>query len=548
MTASVSLCARRIATCLPFSAAAGLALAGLAARGVSAAVLYSEGDTQLRWDNTVKYTAAVRLSGQHQDLIGNRNSDDGDRSFDPGLISNRFDLYSQLDFSKSWFGFDASAALWYDAVYNQRNDNDSPSTFNPLSVANNEFTHDVRDLHGKRAELVNAFAYANVQIAGMPLSVRLGRHTLLWGESVFFPQNGIAAGQAPVDEIKVLGRPTSYSKEVFMPVTQASASLQVAGNMTLEAYYQFEWRNTRLPGVGSYFSIIDDLDEGGERYFLRSGFLRRTLDQKPPSTGQYGAAIRLSYDDVDYGLYALRFNAKDPEVYYRPGIVLGSGNPPTVLDPSIVDLSTGQVGLYNLVYPQGIEIYGLSASGYVGGWNVAGEISARRNTPLPTRPPFVPPGVLADGDKHPFYAVGDTLNAQLSTVTTFSRSSLWDSAALNFEIAGSDRLSISRNPSALDPSSDRVSLAARATFEPTYFAVLPSLDLTPIIGAGYNFLGYATAGYSEGEGAGDFEVGLTATYRFVWSASVLYSHFIGSDRRQPLADRDFISFTIQRTF
>jgi hypothetical protein len=545
MTAWAPLCAHKRA----LLAGASLGLQLVFQTQAAAGILYSEGDTEFRWDNTIKYTASVRLEGQDPYLIAGRNSDDGDRSFNPGLISNRFDLYSQLDFSKGWFGFDASAAFWYDSIYHQKNDNNSPATFNPISVPNNQFTHAVKRLHGGDAELVNAFAYINTEIGGMPLSARLGRHTLLWGESLFFPENGIAAGQAPVDEIKVLGRPTSYAKDVFMPVTQASASMQISDNVTLEGYYQFEWRKTRLPGVGSYFSIIDDLDEGGERWFLRTGdYLLRSKDQKPPNSGQFGAAIRLSSDEVDYGLYALRFNAKDPLVYYRPGIVIGSGPPPTITDPSIVDLSIGKVGNYNLVYPQGIEIYGVSASGYLGTSNIAGEISWRRNTPLANRALFVPSGVLADGDKHPFYPVGDTLNAQLSTVTTFSRSSVWDSATLNVEIAGSERLDVTKNPSALDRSSDSGNVGVRGTFEPTYFAVRPDLDLTPSIGLGYKVLGYASTGYSEGNGAGDFEIGLTATYRVVWSASILYTHFLGSSYNQPLADRDYISFSIQRTF
>jgi len=528
---------------------AGFALLAWPVCEASAGVVYEEGDILLRWDNTLKYTAAVRLSGQSPYLISRRNSDDGDRAFNPGMISNRFDLYSQLDFSKAWFGFDASAAFWYDTIYNQKNDNNSPATFNPISVPNDEFPHDVRRLHGQNAELVNAFVYVNTDVGGIPLSMRLGRHTLIWGESLFFPENGIAGGQASIDVIKELGRPTSYAKDVYMPVAQASLSLQVTDNVTLDAYYQFEWRKTRLPGVASYFSIVDDLDEGGERWFDRSGqFQVRRPDQRPPDSGQFGVAIRLSSGDVDYGLYALRFHAKDPLIYYHSGIAPGSGNPPTILDPSIVDLPAGQVGVYNLVYPQGIEIYGFSASTYVGDWNIAGEISARRNTPLPSRPLFVPVGVVADGNKNPFYAVGNTLNAQLSTITKFARTSVWDSAELNFEVAASSRLSVTKNPSMLDSSSEKYTLGARMTFEPTYFAVFPNLDLTPTIGAGFNFLGNEYSGYSQDKGSGDFEIGLTATYRVVWSASLLFSHFLGSDRNQPLADRDFISFSIQRTF
>ena len=507
------------------------------------------GDAKLRWDNTVKYSTAVRLSGPNRALLSDPNADDGDRSFHGGIVSNRFDLLSQLDFSKAWFGFDVSAALWYDTVYNQKNADNSPATFNPVSVSHDEFTRATRTLHGADAELVNAFVYVNTELAGIPASFRLGRHTLLWGESLFFPDNGIAAGQAPIDEIKVLGRPTAYAKDVFMPVTQASVSLQLSGSLTLDAYYQFEWRKTRTPGVGSYFSDADYLDEGGERYILGPGqYLFRDPDLRPPGTGQYGAALHWSGGQTDYGLYALRFHAKDPQVYLRPGIVLGSGEPPTITDPSIVNLGIGKFGIYELVYPKSIEVYGVSASGYLGSANVAGEISARRNMPLISTTLIAQPGEVADGDAHPLYAIGDTLHAQFSAVEMFSRSRAWDSAALNLEIAANDRLGVTRNASALDHSRDAFAVALRGSFEPTYFALLPNLDLTPHLGLGYGIFGNSSTDASQTEGAGDIELGLTATYRAVWTGNIMLSHFLGGAARQPLSDRDFLTLSVQRTF
>ena len=49
---------------------------------------------------------------------------------------------------------------------------------------------------GNDAELLNAFVQDRFTVFGLPASVRLGRQTLLWGESLFFANNGIAAGQA----------------------------------------------------------------------------------------------------------------------------------------------------------------------------------------------------------------------------------------------------------------------------------------------------------------------------------------------------------------
>jgi hypothetical protein len=516
---------------------------------VSAVELYNKDDVELRWDNTVTYSTAFRLMTPNPSLLADPNADDGDRTFRPGIISNRFDLLSQIDFSKAWFGFEASAAAWYDTVYNQKNDNNSPTTFNPISVAHNQFTHAVRTLHGADAELVNAFVYGNAELAGMPLSFRIGRQTLLWGESLFFTDNGIASGQAPVDETKVLGRPTAYTKDVFLPVAQASFSLQLLSNLTAEAYYQFEWRKTRLPGVGSYFSTADYLDAGGERYILPSGqYLFRDRDLRPPGSGQYGMALRWSPDQIDYGFYALRFDAKEPQIYYRPGVAFGSSNPPPIIDPSIVDLAIGKVGTYDLVYPQSIELYGASASGYLGSSNIAGEISGRRNMPLVSGLLIQLPGRLADGHKNPLYAVGDTIHAQMSTITTLAHTMLWDTATLNGEFAIDDILHVTRNRTAVDPSSDKFAMAFRGSFEPTYFSVLPNLDVTPSFGIGYNIIGNSSTDAYQNKGTGDFEFGIAGIYRVVWAANIMLSHFLGNANRQPLADRDFISFSIKRTF
>lgn len=511
--------------------------------------LYSHDDIALRWDNTLTYSTAFRLGERNSSLLEGPNADDGDRNFGRGIVSNRFDLLSQIDFSKGGFGFDASAAFWYDSIYNQKNDNNFPSTFNPISVPHNEFTRAVQTLHGRDAELVNAFFYGNTELDGMPFSFRVGRYTLLWGESLFFTDNGIAGAQAPVDETKVLGRPTAYARDVFMPVTQASASLQLFSGLAAEAYYQFEWRETRLPGAGSYFSVSDYLDDGGERYILPSGqYLFRDRDLRPPGSGQFGMALHWSPGQVDYGLYALRFNAKDPQIYYRPGIAFGSGNPPTITDPTIVDLPIGKVGTYDLVYPQDIEVYGASASGYLGNSNFAAEISGRRNMPLVSGLLIEHPGQFADGNKNPLYAVGETIHAQMSTITTLAHTMLWDTATLNGEFAADDILHVTRNRAAIDPSSNKFSMAFRGSFEPTYFSVVPNLDVTPSFGIGYNIVGNSSTDAYQNKGAGDFEFGVTAVYRVVWAANIMLSHFLGNANRQPLADRDFISFTIKTTF
>ncbi len=534
-----------------------IALIALQGRPVFAADLLDTDGWDLRWDNTLRYTAAFRLYHYSDALVANPNGDDGDRNFSPGLISNRFDLLSELDLSKGNYGLDVSAAAWYDTVYHQRNSNDSPSTFNPDTVAHNEFTSGVQRLHGEDVDLLNAFLYGSFDAGDMPVSFRFGRHTLLWGESLFFAENGIAAGQAPVDAIKAAAEPEAEAKELFLPVAQASMTVQPVPNVAVSAYYQFEWRRTRLPGSGSYFSDTDFLDAGGERIIVAPGqYLYRTADVTPPSSGQYGVAITTTVDDVDYGLYALRFHAKEPELSPWPGFT----NDPVPNGP----------GTYDLIFPSGIDAYGASFSTYLGESTIAGEASFRSNMPLVSNGGVSLPAGSGGGYAvsryaavlqgignappppqqytSPTFASGETLQAQLSSVSTFSPTSFWNGADLSAEIAANDLLKATANAGDLDPTRSRFAAAMRAVFEPQYFEVLPALDISVPIGLGYDLAGRSSSDASFNYGSGEVEVGISATYRSVWQGSINYTHFYGSLTSQPFADRDFVSISLQRTF
>jgi hypothetical protein len=207
----------------------------------------------------------------------------------------------------------------------------------------------------------------------------------------------------------------------------------------------------------------------------------------------------------------------------------------------------------------------------VGDSTLAGEVSVRRNMPLVSQTLFALPGsggagyggasiyaaLRAPGFPQPpprpsfdvsSYAVGDTLQAQVSSVSTLSPGALWDGADLSAEIAANERLSVTSGAAELDTGRDSFAAAMRAVFEPHYYEVLPALDLSLPIGLGYNLIGNSSVDSSMNNGAGDMELGLTATYRTVWQGSLTLTHYFGSPDRQPFADRDFISLSIERTF
>jgi hypothetical protein len=262
-------------------------------------------------------------------LLANPNLDDGDRNFGRGLISNRVDLLSEFDAQYKGFGVRLSGAGWYDAVYNRSNDNDSPATANASSVPYNQFTSATRSVHGRHAEFLDAFAFGKFDLGDTRLSFRLGQHSVLWGESLFFGANAIAGGQAPVDVVKLQSVPNTQFKEAIRPVPQLSAQWQVTQAASLGAYVQFGWKPNRIAAAGSYFSTTDTLQDGGEQVLFPpasaggpflDGNAQRLADQKARNGGQGGLQLRFHDDAADYGAYLIRFNSKSPQQVQNLGV------------------------------------------------------------------------------------------------------------------------------------------------------------------------------------------------------------------------------------
>ena len=201
-----------------------LALASACATGPAFAFQIDAGNPDLRMslDNTVKYSAAWRVEGAKGSVANNSVgvqaiTNDGDQNFGKGLISNRFDLLSEFDLRyKRNYGLRLSGAAWYDDVYNKSNDNPGAldgALVNSKSVNYNQFTDATQKLHGRKAEFLDAFVYGSFAPGDMGLNLKAGRFTQLYGESLFFGSNGIAAAQTSLDLIKALSVPTPNSRK-----------------------------------------------------------------------------------------------------------------------------------------------------------------------------------------------------------------------------------------------------------------------------------------------------------------------------------------------
>lgn len=502
--------------------------------GIHADEIFGTGGFALQWNTTLRYSAGARLGPANSVLLRNPNGDDGDRDFAPGLISNRIDFASVLSLSKDEFGVLVGADGWYDTVYHGRTDNKSPGTFNAISVPNTEFPRDTRNLEGQYAELGEAFAYGNFTILQLPLSVRVGRQTVLWGEGAFFDEDSIAAAQAPIDYLRNLD-PLNYSNNAYLPVTQLFLSAQPVPDITVAAYYQFERRPSRLPAVGSYFSDSDVIGAGAERLLLDNGqFLLRSADRFASDGSHFGLSLKATLDEFDFGLYALRYASEYP--YLRFSLF-------SVPEPN------GETGTFFSAYPGAVDLYGASISGYIGNSSIVAEAAARVNAPILGGSAVQQYYAFDNGQTPtPNYVRGNTLHAQIAALSTYGPSALWDSINLTAQFGSRWVLDVTQNRNAVDLSREMFVSSIRALLEPHYFEVLPNLDISLPFGFGYGLAGQSQRYFGPVAGAGDFEFGISGTYRSVWKADLTFTGFVGPPSRQVFADRDFILFSLERSF
>jgi hypothetical protein len=520
-------------------------------------------DIKVRWDTNLKYSTAHRLNDADPALIGpyQANLDDGNRNFrKAGIVSSRIDIFTEADLIfKERFGARISGAGWYDSMYNRGNSNDSPFTANSTSVANDQFTQATRDLMGSKAELLDAFIFGSTDIGDSTASFRLGKHSQIWGETLFFGSNGIAGAMAPIDYVKLFNVPGSQFKEVVLPVNQVSGQVQVRPGLTFSGYYQFEWKPNRIPAAGAFSSFSDIYGDGRERMLWATGSnFANAGEMKPSDGGQYGvqARIRPAALDADIGVYAVRYHQKDPNVYIRPsagGAFFAPGN----------QGGPGQqVGDFVLTYQEATTAYGTSLSTTVGSANVGIEASVRDNAAL------VNPGMFVfdpttNNTSNPAFPVGRTAHLNMSTVILLSPTPLWQGGVFLAELGWNRLLSVTKNPQAVDPNATRDAWGFRMILAPTYFQVMDGVDLSVPIGLGYNPQGRSSAvslfngGVDKG---GDFSIGLSGTYHKNLTFGVTYTTYFGTtgavlapanDRlsyQQYYGDRSNISASVQMSF
>ncbi len=605
---------------------ASLAVASvLAAAGTAQAfeVPLDNPDLAVRWDNTVRYNLGVRAQSQDAAIIASPNYDDGDRNFGNGsIVTNRLDVLSEFDLVwRRQYGFRVSAAAWYDNAYSNL-DNTFNATANTLvdglPVAGALSPYTKRYAKGASGEILDAFGFANFEIADIPFNVKAGQHTVYWGDSLFLGGaiHGISYSQNPLDVWKGFATPGTEAKELFRPRGGITLQAQPAKELSVAGQWFYNWQAVRIPESGSYLTIQDAINFGGDSFIFGPNplatpangaptYLRlwRGQDIKPPtnsgSLGDFGLSARWSPEWLDgtMGFYYRNTSDTVPQLMATPGVVPGVpaasctaiggtplpgnlcfANPNATTIPDLQKY--GKLGLYNTAYGENIHIYGLSLAKSVGGVSVGAELSYRQNMPLVSEAVQVLPAALvklvpgsiattAVPTSGTPGALGDTWHGVLNAVNIFPGTALFDTATLSGELTWNEWAKVTQNEAVFKGRDsytgiDKVSknyFGLAINFTPTWFQVLPGMDMLMPITWSQGLSGNAAVAFGGNENSGNWSAGIAADIYQKYRIDLKYSGYYGdysttaagallvpNGANASLSDRGWVSLTFKTTF
>jgi hypothetical protein len=524
-------------------------------------------DLSVRFDNTIRYNYAQRVENRDPKIGNSALYDEGDYSFNKGAtVANRLDLLSELDvvYAKR-YGFRVSGAAWADGAYGSTSkSNPNPPLVNIPSYVNHQYTPYIKRYYeGPSGEWLDAFVFGGADIGNVPVNAKLGRHSIYWGESLFLGGNlhSVAYAQSPLDLQKAFATPGVEAKELFRPLNQLSAQAQVTDTVSVAGNYMLDWEANRFPEGGTYLGPVDFLFNGPQRQFLPAPFntfATNNGEVTPKKRGDFGLSARWSPAVVDgtFGFYYRRFTDKIPQA------LITSAAPPA----------------YNLIYADGIDLWGASFAKNIAGVSFGAEVSTRHNTPLNSQVLGVAIGLPSVGDTKG--ARGDTYHALMNAAGVVSKTPVFDAATWVAEVQWSEWSKVTSganlfnaigfapcNATATAPAKDKWDgcvtkqyVGTSLGFTPTWYQVFPGVDLSAPISYAVGLHGNAATSFGGNEGLGNYSIGLGADVQQKYRFDLKYIDYVGHYRDNGVAvtstngfttalkDRGFVSLTFKTTF
>jgi hypothetical protein len=372
------------------------------------------------WNTTVSAGTSVRNESPDPKLIHPNNAalygiggalggntDDGTLNFEKGkAFSSPFKVVSDVEYKSGNWGALIRGKAWYDYTLEQKGvrHGSFANGYQQGAKLDDSNYEDLAKFSG--AALLDAYVYGGFSIGDHDTKVRLGRHVINWGESVFIQ----GVNQINPVDLPALRRPGTEVKEVLLPVGMLSANMSLGKGVSAEAFYQFEWQNSVVDGCGTYFLAVDasvgpNADHACRAGFLQSlsvaqaaqlsallhrtipagdaggaaagAFLPATATREASNSGQFGLSVRVPVTaiDTEFGFYGLSYNSRTP--------ILSTikGNSPFPLTTQLLGAAASQESLF-WEYPEKVHLYGMSAATNLGGVAVGAELSYSPNFPV----------------------------------------------------------------------------------------------------------------------------------------------------------------------
>jgi len=365
-----------------------------------------------------------------------RDQDDGRLNFRErgDLVSTPLLLSGQVDLKYHNFGLNLRGNARYDyTLENHEVDFGSSAAGYGEGVTLGDTRADaLRDYR------IEVYAYGDFKPGEHALHLGVGDKVLKWGEGLFFSNGLNAVNPYDVAALRAPGTDLRLS----VPMIYGKYALSDA--LSLEAFYQLQWRRTVLDGCGTAFSSYDYISDNCVGTFPQGPndwvaqqaklYIDRGPDRRPSDSGQFGLALHYKADSLntDFGLYGMNIHSREPfaslQVSNHDSPGTGWRNP--LADPG----NLAHNGNYFVDYPEDIHIYGLSFhSNLFRATQLFGEYSYRPNQPVQ----------LATGDLIPAFASDPaTLGAVIGQPLTLGEDAL--NAAPGSIYNGYDRREISQ--------------------------------------------------------------------------------------------------------
>jgi hypothetical protein len=358
------------------------------------------------------------------------NIDNGNLNYDKGdIVAGAFKITSDLNLSWRNFGALFRASYFYDRPNVDFDETHPDTTFQPRKTRRPKA---VEDLLGTDLQRLDSYVFGTFPFIGdRQLTVRVGDQVVNWGESTFLVANSLNHIAPP--SLPRLRAPAFDVKELFEPVGLVFLGTEIIPNLSLEAFYQYDWKPAIPDPVGSFYSTSDTAGAGGTYAMLSFGkapedptqsydpktnaddatglfssssrTILRIADRTPDDGGQYGFKLAYFAENLNGGtelaFYHSNTHSRLPlaSLIASDATCIGEGTTNPLL--AIADCGgalpgvgpIGRLGLMEeplpvetakvfLEYPEDIKLYGLSFNTTIGDWAWSGEIAYRDNQPL----------------------------------------------------------------------------------------------------------------------------------------------------------------------